>query len=114
MDNSENKKLTIPTRFEPDVRFSLAPTPGFRGMLDTELERLKNVLVRETLERVEPELYPVVRRAANDAMALAWTTPFPTLFFPLLFEEKVVEAKKFYFKQKKIKEKTRRLMIHAV
>lgn len=29
-----------------------------------------------------------IRRAANDAAALAWDTHFPLLFFPTLFEEK--------------------------
>jgi hypothetical protein len=114
MDNNENNRFRIPMRFEPDVRFSIAPVPGFRGMVDNELERLKNALVRCTLEGAEPELYPVIRRAANEAMALAWNTPFPTLFFPLLFEEKVAEGKKFYAKQKKIREKTRRLLIQTV
>lgn len=114
MDNNENKIFRIPTRFEPDVRFSLAPVTGYRGNVDSELERLKNTLVRSALERVEPELYPVIRRAANEAMALAWATPFPTLFFPLLFEEKVAEGKKFFAKQKKIIEKTRRLLIQTV
>ncbi|MCX7872107.1 MAG: hypothetical protein N2487_02340 [Verrucomicrobiae bacterium] len=116
MDNSENRRLRIPMRFEGDVRFNLAPVAvvPYRGMLDNELERLKNALVRDALERSEPELYSTIRRAANDAMALAWATPYPALFFPLLFEEKIAEGKKVYSKQRKIKEKTRRLLIHTV
>ncbi|MGB9603896.1 MAG: hypothetical protein ACP5MG_12755 [Verrucomicrobiia bacterium] len=113
---NNNEKLTIPTRFGPEVSFFLTPsiTVSFRGMVDTELERLKNRLLREALERAEPEFYSLLRRAANEALALAYTTPYPILFFPLLFEEKVAEARKFYSKQRKIKEKTRLMAIETV
>lgn len=115
-DNNNGNKLKIPTRFEPDVSFNLTPAPNvsFRGMVDTELERLKNRLLRETLERTEPECYSLLRRAANEALALAWRTPYPLLFFPTLFEEKVLEARRFFSKQQKIKEKTRQLLVEAV
>lgn len=115
-NNNTEEKLTIPTRFGPDVSFFLTPavSVSFRGMVDTELERLKNRLLKEALERAEPEFYSLLRRAANDALALAYTTPFPTLFFPLLFEEKVSESRRFFSKQRKIKEKTRLMALQPV
>ena len=39
-----------------------------------------------------PELNAPLRRAANDAAALAWATVFPLLVFPVLFEEKIEAA----------------------
>ena len=39
-----------------------------------------------------PELNAPLRRAANDAAALAWATVFPLLVFPVLFEEKTEAA----------------------
>jgi len=33
-----------------------------------------------------------LRRAANEAAALAWVTTFPLLVFPVLFEEKTALA----------------------
>ena len=39
-----------------------------------------------------PALNAPLRRAANDAAALAWTTVFPLLVFPVLFEEKTDAA----------------------
>jgi len=81
----------VPTEFGPDTKFTLYPAPPlpFRARQEDELERLKGRLLAERLETVwEPEANSQVRRAANEAAALAWTTPFPLLVFPVLFEEK--------------------------
>jgi hypothetical protein len=85
----------VPTRFGPETRFEVRPTPAapFRGNHETELERLKNRLLREELyELPRPEFNGYVRRAANEAAALAWVTPYPLLVFPTLFEEKTETA----------------------
>ena len=61
--------------------------------LENQFERLKNRLLAEQLETVElPQLNAPLRRAANEAAALAWVTFFPLLVFPALFEEKTNEA----------------------
>jgi len=53
------------------------------------LERLKNRLLRDTLfELPDARLNADVRRAANEAAAVAWETRYPLLVFPALFEEK--------------------------
>lgn len=86
----------VPTRFGPDTRFELRPAPvvPFRATEENALELLKMRLLREALnENEEPRLNPHLRRAANEAVALAWATPFPLLVFPALFEEKVRTAK---------------------
>ena len=91
---NKNKRF-VPTEFGPETRFELRPTPPapFRATQDTEFERLKNQLLAEQLAAVTaPELNPPLRRAANEAAALAWVTLFPLLVFPVLFEEKTAAA----------------------
>ncbi|HEU5125473.1 MAG TPA: hypothetical protein VFW05_15580 [Verrucomicrobiae bacterium] len=81
----------VPTRFGPETRFEVRPVPPapFRAYQETELERLKNRLLREALnELAAPVFNADLRRAANEAAALAWTTGYPLLAFPALFDEK--------------------------
>jgi hypothetical protein len=90
---SKNKQY-VPTEFGPETRFELRPAPPamFRATQETEFERLKNKLLAQQLVQATPELNVPLRRAANDAAALAWATVFPLLVFPVLFEEKIEAA----------------------
>jgi hypothetical protein len=82
----------VRTRFAPDVRFELDAIP-FRARETTGLEQLKARLLRQLLDRTaDPEENTLLRRAANDAAALAWATNYPVLLFPGLLEEKAREA----------------------
>ena len=79
----------------PETRFEVRPVPPapFRATQETEFERLKNRLLTEKLlATAQPELNTPIRRAANEAAALAWVTFYPLLVFPALFEEKVGTA----------------------
>ena len=90
-----NKYTTrVPTGFGPETRFEVRPTPPapFRATRETEFERLKTRLLTEQLEGAMPELNAPLRRAANEAAALAWVTFYPLLVFPVLFEEKTRAA----------------------
>ena len=91
-----NKNETrVPARFGPETRFELRPAPPapFRATQETEFERLKSrLLARQLAEAPAPELNTPLRRAANDAAALAWATLYPLLVFPVLFEEKTQAA----------------------
>ena len=88
------KYRTLTANFAPDARFELHPAPAtFRATEETELERLKSRLLRETLnDLTNTDANGFVRRAANEAAALAWDTRFPLLVFPALFEEKTRTA----------------------
>jgi len=90
---NKNKQF-VPTEFGPETRFELRATPPapFRATQETEFERLKNKLLAQQLVQATPELNVPLRRAANDAAALAWATVFPLLVFPVLFEEKMEAA----------------------
>jgi hypothetical protein len=106
----KEKKKKVPTRFGPEARFAVTPVPAapFRGTQETEIERLKGRLLRETLATAtNPELYAPLRRAANDAAALAWATSFPLLVLPALFEEKVREARRYVEHQKAVRRRCR-------
>jgi hypothetical protein len=88
----ENRNVKrLPTDFGPETRFEVKPAPPapFRVLQETELDRLKHRLLFRFLDELpEPRLTAYVRRAANEAAALAWVTPYPLLVFPALFEEK--------------------------
>ena len=65
------------------------PTP------EDALENLKRRVLARMLESVsEPNDNRLVRRAANEAAALAWMLPYPLLVFPGLFEEKLQAARR--------------------
>ena len=85
----------VPARFGPDTRFEVQPAPPapFRATQENQLDQLKRRLLLEFLgELTAPRLNGYVRRAANEAAALAWVTPYPLLVFPGLFEEKAGAA----------------------
>jgi hypothetical protein len=92
---NNNNKTKVTARFAPETRFTLTTGTNapFRANLESEFERLKNRLLAETLDEAEqPELNAPLRRAANEAAALAWVTFYPLLTFPTLFEEKTAAA----------------------
>jgi hypothetical protein len=110
-DNGE-----IFTRFEPTAQFTLTPSFGlpFRAVQDDGLEQLKERLLRKALDETgNPALWVLLRRAANDAASLAWSTPEPLLVFPLLFEEKAMAARKQYERQQRIRQRSERLLEKA-
>jgi hypothetical protein len=89
------KKNQVAAQFAPETRFALQPVTAapFRANLESEFERLKSRLLAEQLEIIEqPQLNAPLRRAANEAAALAWVTLYPLLVFPALFEEKTSAA----------------------
>jgi hypothetical protein len=89
--NMKLKKTKLFAEFAPETRFELRPVPSapFRANLESEFEQLKDQLLAEQLHLApKAELYAPLRRAANEAAAIAWATLFPLLVFPALFEEK--------------------------
>ena len=109
-----NKNETrVPARFGPETRFELRPVPPapFRATQETEFERLKKkLLTLQLAELPRPELNAPLRRAANEAAALAWVTLYPLLVFPALFEEKAVTAVRQTERQAQIYKTSRELL----
>jgi hypothetical protein len=108
-----NTKINLPTEFAAETRFELRPTPAipFRATQENEFERLKRkLLARQLAEADDAKLNVPLRRAANEAAALAWTTLFPLLVFPALFEEKIAAAVLQAERQARIFENSRELL----
>jgi hypothetical protein len=113
-ENMNTNYRKVPTRFGPETRFEVKPVPPapFRATQETELERLKNrLLLRLLAELAEPEVNAYVRRAANEAAALAWVTPYPLLAFPALFEEKVENALLYAERQTSVRLRSAELVL---
>ncbi|HZQ46630.1 MAG TPA: hypothetical protein VFC07_06450 [Verrucomicrobiae bacterium] len=103
----------VRTRFAPEVRFEVDAIP-FRATQTTGLELLKNRLLRNLLEKTtDPEENTLLRRAANDAAALAWATSYPVLLFPALLEEKAREALLQRQRQTRVLQRSLNLLLKA-
>jgi hypothetical protein len=96
----------------PEAGFELRPAPPapFRVTRETEFERLKTRLLAKRLAGAKPELNAPLRRAANEAAALAWVTFYPLLVFPMLFEEKTAAAVRQAERQARIYADSRELL----
>ena len=108
------KYRRVPTNFGPETRFDVRPAPPapFRILQENLFERLKKDLLAERLEETwEPEFNSQLRRAANEAAALAWVTPYPLLVFPALFHEKANAALLIAERQQQVRERSRELLI---
>lgn len=87
----------LPARFARETKFAVKPHSPRRNRngADTELEKLKQRLLRRQLDETsDAAIAPALRRAADEAAALVWLTPCPLLLLPVLFEEKVEAAKR--------------------
>lgn len=83
------------------------PPAPFTQTGENELELLKNRLLKQALAQVvNTDLTAPIRRAANEAAALAWLEPHPLLVFPTLFEEKTSQAKRRTQKQNWVKSRS--------
>jgi hypothetical protein len=103
----------VPTAFAPETRFEVrpAPPPPLRAAHEGGFEDLKARLLAERLTGVwEADLAGRVRRAANEAAALAWVTPYPLLVFPALFAEKTDVALAHAERQAQIRMRSRELL----
>jgi hypothetical protein len=115
-ENMKKRNQGVSTKFARETRFAIAPlfASPFRAVQETEFEKLKGRLLRRLLDNsVQPELNAPLRRAANDAAALAWTTSFPLLFFPTLLEEKAWNARVQLSKQKQVRLRSEALLVEA-
>lgn len=109
-----NQTKKIPAQFRPETRFEsrLAPAVPFRASLETQFGQLKNRLLADRLATAaKTELTAPLRRAANEAAAIAWLSLFPLLVFPALFDEKSQAAEGQARRQARIYNNSRELVI---
>jgi hypothetical protein len=110
---SNSGAFRVPTRFDPDIRFVLTPRfpPRTHDPIQTTFEDLKTRLLQPVLNHtLNPDLRRQLRLAANEAAAVAWTTPFPLLFLPALLEEKTAEVHRHALRQVEVEETTQALL----
>lgn len=107
----------VAAKFGPSIRFALPVTttlPTYRGAVENELERLKERLLAKELARTTNlNANVLLRRAANEAVALVWLTPFPLLLLPALFEEKALAARRAVARQSLIRDRSSELLALA-
>jgi hypothetical protein len=112
-ERNMNANRKIRARFGPETAFPVQPwlAVEYRAAQETRFEELKNRLLTEQLVQAwEPGLSSQLRRAAQEAAALACVTPFPLLVFPVLFEEKVANAGEQAERQAIVRQRSRELL----
>ena len=93
MEKLESHNVALES--EPATRLDLKPVSigRLQARGSDALEELKQRLLQETtIARSDPATLSCLRRAAEEAASVAWTTPFPLLVLPELFAEKAAEA----------------------
>ena len=111
--NMKTQRNKMAARFAPKTRSRMRPlTPvPYRGTFDTELHQLQARLLREQSALLTNSDHGLmVRGAANEATALAATTPYPLLLLPGLFEEKVEAAQRYLERQARIRKRSANLL----
>lgn len=75
------------------------------------LERLQHRLLASRLaEAGSRQTAAVLRRAAAEAGALAWTTRYPFLLLPELLNEKTAQSLAYVTQQEKVRAKSKKLL----
>lgn len=111
MNANNNNRVNL--KFAPEIKFAVrtATVAPFRAALENDFEQLKSRLLASQLEQLKrPELNTTIRRAANEAAALAWVSFYPLLVFPALFEEKAAAALKYAERQARIYAHSREIL----
>ena len=79
---------------------SYVDEPAFRVPLRASWDTTRLQLLRPWLQQANSHFKEAaVIRAAHDAESIAWQTYHPELWFPLLLEEKAIEALKYASRQ---------------
>src|SRR5262245_27071508 len=100
------RQRTKPKRPDPPARLELK-----RGREDQFARLQRELLFGRVGEELGTNYNNLIRRAARDAAALAWATPYPLLVFPVLFEEKADSAAERGQRQQRILEVSRDLLV---
>lgn len=110
VQNTHSKWL--PAKRAPETNVGLSSLHrAKRATTDLELELLKNRLLREQVKKgATASAFPALVRAANEAAALVWLTPYPLLFLPSLLEEKADIAIKHVAQQAVIRRRSQALL----
>lgn len=96
--------------FEYGDQFDLEPRFE-RQELETRFAGLKDELLASLIEETQIlDLHPRFKQAANEAAGVAWTTEYPLLVFPALFDEFARRERTRQNRQQQILAQTEHLM----
>jgi hypothetical protein len=99
---------------EHHIPWAAQTAAPFRLTDESQLDKLKNELLRQAIASApDSDRILVLRRAANEAAALAWLEPFPLLAFPELFHEKVRATRRIQSKQAQIRARSTQILSKA-
>ena len=106
-----NKQLEVAswdsdTAFEVGARKTGSGLKRFSEACLNKLQSLKKKISSELAFRFENVRPQIFRQAMNEAEALAVDTTFPSLFLPVLAEEKVFLASQWERKQREVQERS--------
>ncbi len=71
--------------------------------LNTQVTEVKQAILQEYENRLAGNSH-MLEAAVNEAEALAWQTPYPHLFFPLLAQEKATAATRWAVRQRMVRQ----------
>ena len=99
-------------KLEFDEGDPFAVEPRFeRKDVEARFAGLKNELLGSALDETQTvDLHSRLKQAANEAAGVAWTTEFPLLVFPALFEEFARRERTRHSRQQIIRARTDHLM----
>ncbi len=103
----------VPMRFDRQTRFKLKPRFALwsDAQAQSAFEHLKVRLMTPVLDEAsDPDLQRQLRLAANEAAAVAWTTPYPLLILPVLLQEKAAEAHQYVLRREQVQDATQLFM----
>lgn len=110
--NTDTRMRSNPLRLRPYRRgIPGSPVHGCRDTANCSDLLKRRLTTRLAFESGQNLPDHVVKRAATDAEALAWSTPYPLLFLPALMEEKVEGARLWLSRQREILERQKALAL---
>jgi hypothetical protein len=110
----KTKNQRLVTRFSRETRFKPPLGEGRPNAHAAAFESLKERLLQGLLRPSESAwLEMPLRRAANDAAALAWSTSCPLLVLQLLLEEKAYLARKQAERQRQVLRRSRAIVLET-
>ena len=101
---TDTNMMLADVRLESYFEENPLPSMAQRGMIEAQLDQLKDQLLEPVLNSIQSAaVVQELRKAANEAAALAWFTVCPTLVLPTLLEEKVSSALQWCARQERIR-----------
>lgn len=104
----------VPTLFAEEARFELEPRLEEHRSEERFTELKDGLLDGVIQESATLALHKRFEQAAGEAAGIAWTTEFPLLVFPTLFEELTAKARLRAAREEMIKARSATLLAEAV